>query len=114
MQPLSFCRPVQRCVAVWQFVPGPTRPPDGFNPFPPEDLDTDFKKKYPPDPFGEEMSDNARVWKVYRDLATAHDESMLQGWHETLNIVMLSVRHSNKDSTPCQLLTTTRPASYPW
>ncbi|KZV80401.1 hypothetical protein EXIGLDRAFT_733051 [Exidia glandulosa HHB12029] len=50
-------------------------------PPPEEPLDTDFKKKYPPDPLGREMDDAARVWKVYRDEAKAHDETMLDGWN---------------------------------
>lgn len=31
--------------------------------------DEDFEKKYPPDVCGDEASDHARVWKVYRDQA---------------------------------------------
>lgn len=48
-------------------------------------------QKYPPDPFGEEMADNARVWKIYRDEATTHDKSMLDGWNKTLDILLIFV-----------------------
>ncbi|KZV87589.1 hypothetical protein EXIGLDRAFT_839864 [Exidia glandulosa HHB12029] len=54
-----------------------------------EQLDTEFKRKYPPDPFGEEMAPNARVWKVYRDEATIQDEAMLDGWNKTLDILLI-------------------------
>ncbi|KZW00424.1 hypothetical protein EXIGLDRAFT_745670 [Exidia glandulosa HHB12029] len=56
---------------------------------PEEPLVTDFKKKYPPDPLGREMDDTARVWKVYRDEATAHDETMLDGWNKTLDVLLI-------------------------
>lgn len=59
--------------------------------YPPEELDTDFKRKYPPDAFGEEMAPNARVWKVFRDEATAQDEFMLDGWNKTLDILLIFV-----------------------
>lgn len=54
-------------------------------------LDTDFKRKYPPDALGKEMDDGARVWKVFRDEATTHDSSMLGGWHKTLDILLIFV-----------------------
>ncbi|KZW02450.1 hypothetical protein EXIGLDRAFT_665432, partial [Exidia glandulosa HHB12029] len=57
--------------------------------YPPEELNTEFKRKYPPDPFGEETSANARVWKVYKDEATAHDKSLLDGWNKTLDILLI-------------------------
>ncbi|KZV80412.1 hypothetical protein EXIGLDRAFT_845540 [Exidia glandulosa HHB12029] len=60
-----------------------------FTRYPPEELDTEFKKKYPPDPFGEEMSENARVWKVYQDEATLKDDAMLDGWNKTLDILLI-------------------------
>lgn len=61
--------------------------------YPPEELDTEFKKRYPPDQFGEEMAPNARVWKVYRDEASAQDEATLDGWNKTLDILLIFVRH---------------------
>ncbi|KZW02452.1 hypothetical protein EXIGLDRAFT_601896, partial [Exidia glandulosa HHB12029] len=35
------------------------------------------------------MSANARVWKVYKDEATAHDKSLLDGWNKTLDILLI-------------------------
>ncbi|KZW00413.1 hypothetical protein EXIGLDRAFT_604453, partial [Exidia glandulosa HHB12029] len=35
------------------------------------------------------MDDTARVWKVYRDEATAHDETMLDGWNKTLDVLLI-------------------------
>ncbi|KAH7097505.1 hypothetical protein BKA62DRAFT_623816, partial [Auriculariales sp. MPI-PUGE-AT-0066] len=50
---------------------------------------TDFERRYPPDRFGEEASDHARVWKVYRDRATERDESRVEGWNKTLDILLI-------------------------
>ncbi|KZV86306.1 hypothetical protein EXIGLDRAFT_774773 [Exidia glandulosa HHB12029] len=57
--------------------------------YPPEELDTDFKKRYPPDPFGEETARDARVWSIYRDEATARDEPMVDGWNKALDILLI-------------------------
>ncbi|KZV99764.1 hypothetical protein EXIGLDRAFT_215288 [Exidia glandulosa HHB12029] len=54
-----------------------------------EELDTDFKREFPPDVFGHEMDDSARVWKVYRAHATSHDDALLEGWNETINILLV-------------------------
>ncbi|KZV95243.1 hypothetical protein EXIGLDRAFT_610785, partial [Exidia glandulosa HHB12029] len=35
------------------------------------------------------MDDGARVWKVYRDEAMAYDTTMLDGWSQTLDILLL-------------------------
>ncbi|KZV92324.1 hypothetical protein EXIGLDRAFT_718417, partial [Exidia glandulosa HHB12029] len=57
---------------------------------PPEELDTDFKKEFPPDPvIGSEMDEGARVWKVYRKEANAHDNALLDGWSSTLDILLI-------------------------
>lgn len=53
---------------------------------------SDFDKKYPPDAYGEEMADTARVWKVYRDEATEHDKALMDGWNRTLDILLIFVR----------------------
>ncbi|KZV80825.1 hypothetical protein EXIGLDRAFT_845219 [Exidia glandulosa HHB12029] len=56
---------------------------------PAEELDTDFKRKYPPDAqLGEELAENARVWKVYRDEAIQHDDGLLAGWNNTIDILL--------------------------
>lgn len=57
-----------------------------------EELDTEFKKKLPPDAMGHEMDDAARVWRVYREEATAYDDTLLAGWGETLDILLIFVR----------------------
>ncbi|KZW00740.1 hypothetical protein EXIGLDRAFT_603872, partial [Exidia glandulosa HHB12029] len=35
------------------------------------------------------MEDGARVWKVYREEATAHDATALDGWNKTLDILLI-------------------------
>ncbi|KZV98033.1 hypothetical protein EXIGLDRAFT_729202, partial [Exidia glandulosa HHB12029] len=68
-----------------------------------EEMDTEFKRKYPPDPLGKELE--ARVWKVYRDEATAYDTTMLEGWSQTLDILLIFVfsrqlrQHSSSRAT---------------
>lgn len=69
--------------------------------YPPEELDTDFKRKYPPDKFGEEVADNARVWKVYRDEATEDDKTLLNAWNKTLDILLIFVRGSYGTKCGC-------------
>ncbi|KZW00725.1 hypothetical protein EXIGLDRAFT_830606 [Exidia glandulosa HHB12029] len=64
-------------------------PPKKEYKLPIEELDTEFKRKFPPDPLGKEMEDGARVWKVYREEATAHDTTMLDGWNKTLDILLI-------------------------
>ncbi|KZV97614.1 hypothetical protein EXIGLDRAFT_730277 [Exidia glandulosa HHB12029] len=55
----------------------------------PTGADTDFKEKYPPDrELGHELDDTARVWKVYRGEAIAHDDALLKTWNETVNILL--------------------------
>lgn len=67
---------------------------------PPEELDTEFKKEFPPDAeIGREMRDDARVWKVYRKEANAHDIALLDGWSSTLDILLIFV-----SNTLCYLL----------
>ncbi|KZV90737.1 hypothetical protein EXIGLDRAFT_837619 [Exidia glandulosa HHB12029] len=56
---------------------------------PTDDPDTDFKRKYPPDAeLGQELAENARVWKVYRDEAIQHDDGVLAGWNNTIDILL--------------------------
>ena len=66
-----------------------------YTTYPQEEVDTEFKKKYPPDlQLGQELNDNARVWKVYRDEAIQHDDGLLQAWNNTINILLTFVRSS--------------------
>ncbi|KAK7445071.1 hypothetical protein VKT23_014933 [Stygiomarasmius scandens] len=51
--------------------------------------DYDYEKKYPPDPYGEEAGEDARIWKVYLDEAEAYDDEMLKGFRETINSLLV-------------------------
>ncbi|KAK7440426.1 hypothetical protein VKT23_017064 [Stygiomarasmius scandens] len=51
--------------------------------------DYDYEKKYPPDPYGEEVGEDARIWKVYLDEAEAYDDEMLKGFRETINSLLV-------------------------
>ncbi|KAL1663865.1 hypothetical protein GGF50DRAFT_26392, partial [Schizophyllum commune] len=42
--------------------------------------DVDYETKYAPDPYGEELSKNARVWSVYNDEAEIADKERLTSW----------------------------------
>ncbi|KZV98355.1 hypothetical protein EXIGLDRAFT_832280 [Exidia glandulosa HHB12029] len=67
-----------------------TAPAKEYGKLPPEELDTEFKKEFPPDPkIGSEMNDGARVWKVYRKEAMAFDNALLDGWSGTLDILLI-------------------------
>ncbi|KAH7096217.1 hypothetical protein BKA62DRAFT_745128 [Auriculariales sp. MPI-PUGE-AT-0066] len=44
---------------------------------------------YPPDKFGDEASDNARVWNVYRDSAIETDNELLGRWNEALTAILV-------------------------
>ncbi|KAH7098901.1 hypothetical protein BKA62DRAFT_758936 [Auriculariales sp. MPI-PUGE-AT-0066] len=68
--------------------PASTAPVDRYPPLKPELFD-DFEKKYHPDAFGDEASPNARVWRVYRDRVTDLDDDLLDGWHKTLDVLLI-------------------------
>ncbi|KAK7445076.1 hypothetical protein VKT23_014938 [Stygiomarasmius scandens] len=51
--------------------------------------DYDYEKKYPPDPYGQEIGEDARIWKVYLDEAEAYDDEMLKGFRETINSLLV-------------------------
>ncbi|EJD54678.1 hypothetical protein AURDEDRAFT_156456 [Auricularia subglabra TFB-10046 SS5] len=74
--------------------PGNNGPDDLLQPIDNEWLkeglpDTDFNRSYPPDPWGEEVSDNARVWKLYRDQLDTADKGMLETWNKTLDVLLI-------------------------
>ncbi|KAH7099226.1 hypothetical protein BKA62DRAFT_621614, partial [Auriculariales sp. MPI-PUGE-AT-0066] len=50
---------------------------------------TEYEKLYPPDKYGEELGANARVFKVYRDRVSEKDEDLVQGLHDTLNVLLV-------------------------
>ncbi|KAH7089301.1 hypothetical protein BKA62DRAFT_161835 [Auriculariales sp. MPI-PUGE-AT-0066] len=66
-------------------------PPPERYPAPNPEFFTEFEKKYPPDAHGEEASPNARVWRVYRDRVTELDDDLLEGWHKTLDVLLIFV-----------------------
>ncbi|KAF5369953.1 hypothetical protein D9758_001412 [Tetrapyrgos nigripes] len=49
----------------------------------------DYTKKYPVDELGKEVSENARVWKVYLDEAEETDREMLSGFRDTLDALLV-------------------------
>lgn len=38
------------------------------------------------------MDDGARVWRVYRSEATDYDTGRLEGWNNTVNVLLTFVR----------------------
>ncbi|KAH7874304.1 uncharacterized protein C8R40DRAFT_1070116 [Lentinula edodes] len=57
----------------------------------------DYEEKYAPDPLGKEMSDNARVFKVYLDEAESHDDDMVGGFKETIDSLLVFVLETFTD-----------------
>lgn len=51
----------------------------------------DYRQKYGDDGPGMEMGPDARVCRVYNDEADKYDKEMLDGWHESLNILLTFV-----------------------
>ena len=51
----------------------------------------DYNRIYPEDEYGEEMSDNARVWRVYNDESDRIDAEMVAGWKGTLDTLLIYV-----------------------
>lgn len=49
-------------------------------------------KIYDEDPYMEEMSDNARVWRVYLDESDRIDAELVNGWISTLDTLLIFVR----------------------
>ena len=41
---------------------------------------------------GEETSENARVWRIYRDRANDEDQDVIDGWNKTLDVLLIFVR----------------------
>ncbi|KAL1671967.1 hypothetical protein EV122DRAFT_225608, partial [Schizophyllum commune] len=51
--------------------------------------DVDYEQKYAPDPYGEELSNNARVWSVYNDEAQIADKERIQKLNGTLDVLLV-------------------------
>ncbi|TFY80559.1 hypothetical protein EWM64_g3454 [Hericium alpestre] len=49
----------------------------------------DYEQKYPADEIYEEMGPNARVWRVYLDEAEAFDTDMIEGWKDTIDVLLV-------------------------
>ncbi|KAH8822335.1 hypothetical protein DL96DRAFT_348358 [Flagelloscypha sp. PMI_526] len=48
-----------------------------------------YDAKYPPDPAGEEASENARVWAIYLDEADVYDDDMICGFRDTTDALLV-------------------------
>lgn len=53
---------------------------------------TDYNNLYPEDEYMEEMSENARVWRVYLDESDREDAELVNGWRSTLDTLLIFVR----------------------
>ncbi|KAK0489960.1 hypothetical protein EDD18DRAFT_1358925 [Armillaria luteobubalina] len=49
----------------------------------------DYNTRYPPDPPGQEMSENARIWPIYNKEATDFDANMLAEWRDTIDVLLV-------------------------
>jgi len=49
----------------------------------------DYNQIYPEDAYMEEMSEEARVWRVYNDEADRVDSEMVEVWKSTLNTLLI-------------------------
>ncbi|KAF5335449.1 hypothetical protein D9758_018186 [Tetrapyrgos nigripes] len=65
--------------------PQPSHPSSSYS----EYRNYDYTKKYPADELGKEVSENARVWKVYLDEAEETDSEMLSGFRDTLDALLV-------------------------
>ncbi|KAH7101889.1 hypothetical protein BKA62DRAFT_701726 [Auriculariales sp. MPI-PUGE-AT-0066] len=62
---------------------------DDRYPLNPELYPTEFDRKYPRDRFGQETDENARVWRIYQERAGERDEDLIEGWKETLDVLLV-------------------------
>ncbi|KAJ7586319.1 hypothetical protein C8J56DRAFT_861629 [Mycena floridula] len=49
----------------------------------------DYEEKYAPDPMGDQVKPNARVWKVYLDESESYDEDMLRSFRDTIDALLV-------------------------
>ncbi|KAL1679206.1 hypothetical protein EV122DRAFT_289744 [Schizophyllum commune] len=49
----------------------------------------DYEQKYDEDEYCKEMSPNARFWRVYLDEAQIYDAEMIEGWRDTLDVLLV-------------------------
>ncbi len=50
-----------------------------------------YKVRYPPDPHGQEMSENTRIWPIYLQEAADFDANMLAEWQDTIDVLLVFV-----------------------
>jgi hypothetical protein len=51
----------------------------------------DYENIYPTDAYGDETGPNARVWKTYLDECHNYDEEQMNGWKESIDMLMIFV-----------------------
>ncbi|KAJ3717483.1 hypothetical protein C8R42DRAFT_587180, partial [Lentinula raphanica] len=49
----------------------------------------DYREKYESDPLGQQLTENARVWKVYLDEAEKKDNELLKGFKDTIDALLI-------------------------
>ncbi|PBK88586.1 hypothetical protein ARMGADRAFT_937221, partial [Armillaria gallica] len=49
----------------------------------------DYNTHYTPDPYGQEMSDKARIWPIYNEEAADFDANMLAEWRDTIDVLLV-------------------------
>ena len=52
---------------------------------------SDYEQIYEPDKYGQEMGPEARVWRVYLDEAEIYDRELLDGYRDTLDVLLVFV-----------------------
>ena len=52
----------------------------------------DYEQKYEEDDYGDELGSNARFWRVLLDEGQAYDAEMIEGWRDTLDVLLVFVR----------------------
>lgn len=40
---------------------------------------------------GEEMSEHARIWKIYNDEAAKFDSTLIEGWNRAMDVLLVFV-----------------------
>ncbi|KAI4518004.1 hypothetical protein K525DRAFT_250859 [Schizophyllum commune Loenen D] len=49
----------------------------------------DYEQKYEEDGYGDELGSNARFWRVLLDEGQAYDAEMIEGWRDTLDVLLV-------------------------
>jgi hypothetical protein len=51
----------------------------------------DSDGRYPEDPIGRELGENARVWRYYRDEAAKFDQERVSRWNDIIDVLLVFV-----------------------